>query len=316
MPDAPAHSELPTPVDERPIDFDQPCRVCGYNLRTLLPSAVCPECGAPVIDSLPANVLGDCDPDWLSSVGRGIERIRDALLIYLMMPFIVAGLLVAAEASAGAALIAAAFLGAPIALKLTGLWRLTRPEPKGRLRQIWDRPASHAWIAHCADAACLALVAMIFISRPPRLLSPAVALTFYSCTRFHTTWATARFARALREMTGAAILPWLLSALTWAHYLMSASMLAIAIWLSMPAVAARLQMMRPFFPFWVLLPPVLTALLVVIVVLMIGLAAMTMPVLQRIRMVIVAAEARARRIRAGCNSAVAERIASQIETLD
>lgn len=34
------------------VASDIPCQHCGYNLRTLLPSGRCPECGRPVRDSL------------------------------------------------------------------------------------------------------------------------------------------------------------------------------------------------------------------------------------------------------------------------
>jgi hypothetical protein len=48
-------------VEPPPIDVDLPCAACGYNLRGLSVAGRCPECGAPVIESVreaEANDLG------------------------------------------------------------------------------------------------------------------------------------------------------------------------------------------------------------------------------------------------------------------
>lgn len=54
------------------IDHDLPCIHCGYNLRTLHSTAVCPECGSPVTDTLiPSTELAKSRPAWLRRLTAG-----------------------------------------------------------------------------------------------------------------------------------------------------------------------------------------------------------------------------------------------------
>lgn len=315
MPDAPAHSELPAPVDERPIDFDRPCRVCGYNLRTLLPSAVCPECGAPVIDSLPEHVLGRCGTAWLESFGVGLERVHAATLFYILTPFIIPGFLMAAALDTSASIVVAGLLFAPTVLRVTGIWRLTAPDSLGMLGDEWRRAARHARLTHVIDAAGVTLAILSCIWQPTRHLAPLVVFA-YVCLRFQTHSATARFTRHVMSATGAAIVPRSLTRLVTGHYLLNGVALVVAAAVceattlrprSSPSIAEHVVMT---------IPPIPIAFVMTMVVLTVGLAALSLHVIRRLDHIVTAARARASRIRAGCNSAVAERIASQIETLD
>src|SRR5438270_443638 len=45
---------IPPPPPELPIAWDIPCLRCRYNLRTRLPSELCPQCGLPASVSLEA----------------------------------------------------------------------------------------------------------------------------------------------------------------------------------------------------------------------------------------------------------------------
>lgn len=71
------------------IDSDLPCRQCGYNLRGLLASGVCPECGHAVAESARRNLLRDSDPAYAANlrvaamvmiVGLSLSAFASALI--------------------------------------------------------------------------------------------------------------------------------------------------------------------------------------------------------------------------------------------
>jgi hypothetical protein len=55
----------------RVLKEDTPCRRCGYNLRGLLPTGLCPECGTAIAHSIIGNLLKQADPDWLERLRLG-----------------------------------------------------------------------------------------------------------------------------------------------------------------------------------------------------------------------------------------------------
>ena len=67
------------------IDFDLPCRQCGFNLRTMLATGNCPECGLAVERSLPTDRLADADPAWLEKLKTGVHLILWSLLLGLIL---------------------------------------------------------------------------------------------------------------------------------------------------------------------------------------------------------------------------------------
>ena len=58
-------------VREYLADRDSPCPTCGYNLRGLKDENVCPECNAPVGQSLLGDRLEFANPRWLRRIGWG-----------------------------------------------------------------------------------------------------------------------------------------------------------------------------------------------------------------------------------------------------
>ena len=63
-------SEVASPVT-KVLEEDTPCRRCGYNLRGLLPTGLCPECGTAVSYSIVGNLLKQADPGWLKRLHMG-----------------------------------------------------------------------------------------------------------------------------------------------------------------------------------------------------------------------------------------------------
>src|SRR5205814_37752 len=77
-----------TTSETQPISRDISCISCGYNLRTLSVSAVCPECGTTIEKSLTTDRLDAADPRWLRRVRWGVW-----LLMAAPLPGVAAGLL-------------------------------------------------------------------------------------------------------------------------------------------------------------------------------------------------------------------------------
>lgn len=59
---------MPSSTLDPTITTNLPCIHCGYNLRTLAFSALCPECGQPVRETLASGSLHAADAPWLWSI--------------------------------------------------------------------------------------------------------------------------------------------------------------------------------------------------------------------------------------------------------
>ncbi len=139
-------SDVSSTVTEA-IRDDTPCRRCGYNLRGLMPTSLCPECGTPIAQSLVGNLLKHADPDWLERLRFGTSlKLWNILLIAFFM--IAAGVLVAAGLPDSLITIAGLVAGA------LGLWAtivITWQEPRIALQE--DPVTLRKAIRVCAAAA-------------------------------------------------------------------------------------------------------------------------------------------------------------------
>lgn len=79
----PAHATVAVSIDGR-IAEDKFCIECGYNLRTLHPSAKCPECAQPVADSLKGQQLEFASIPWLRTVRRGFQLLKLASIVGIL----------------------------------------------------------------------------------------------------------------------------------------------------------------------------------------------------------------------------------------
>lgn len=53
------------------LEEDTACHRCGYNLRGLESTGLCPECGTAIAHSITGNLLKHADPDWLERLRLG-----------------------------------------------------------------------------------------------------------------------------------------------------------------------------------------------------------------------------------------------------
>ncbi|MDO8629812.1 MAG: hypothetical protein Q7R41_04905 [Phycisphaerales bacterium] len=129
------------------IDYDIACIFCGYNLRGLVPTGRCPECGSNIADSNRGDLLKFADPAWLDKI-----RFGTSLKLWNILLALLAGL-------AGAILVLLAGLSAFIPLMglaagAVGLWAtflITTQEPRISLHE--DPVTLRKVIRTCALAA-------------------------------------------------------------------------------------------------------------------------------------------------------------------
>ncbi len=107
------------------IDFDAPCRGCGYNVRGRLLNDTCPECAAPIRMALEPDTLSYASPRWLTQLARGVVWTLTGMALFipaLLVMFVTAGLR-APTVVGDVMLIAAAVT------RCAGVWLLTTPDP-------------------------------------------------------------------------------------------------------------------------------------------------------------------------------------------
>ena len=72
------------------LPTDVPCVRCFYNLRGLMPSGACPECGLSIASSLDPSRLVFADPRWRHDLARAIDLLYRALptlpLVLMLLP--------------------------------------------------------------------------------------------------------------------------------------------------------------------------------------------------------------------------------------
>lgn len=118
---------------------DRPCLRCGYNIRGLMDTGICPECGSPVRDSLRGNLLRYASPEYVARLERGARLVWWSIAVVLLM--IIVGVAISAMAAGmggpggpvwGGTAIGSLFalvMLASSALGLFGWWMLSTRDP-------------------------------------------------------------------------------------------------------------------------------------------------------------------------------------------
>ncbi len=75
---------LPLDSDGR-LNVNIACINCGYNLRTLEPAGVCPECGAPVMPAVREQALRFTSVRWITHCAEGAATILATFRLSLAM---------------------------------------------------------------------------------------------------------------------------------------------------------------------------------------------------------------------------------------
>lgn len=120
-----------TPTMAQVLEADTLCRRCGYNLRGLAATGLCPECATPIALSLVGNLLKQADPDWLDRLRLGTSLKLWNILLGILVA-VAAGVILQAGLPQPLVSIVALAAGA------LGLWAtflITSQEPRIALQE-------------------------------------------------------------------------------------------------------------------------------------------------------------------------------------
>lgn len=150
------------------LAIDAACTACGYNLRTLLPAARCPECNTPVAETLGSARIVFYDPQWIDDFFAALKPIKIGMAL-IVAPAIIGLVVLPIGAVTALRQVAEALVVFSPLISLLGLMVLlvgTR-----RLGALPIEPAPHADFAPHARAirrgfwgALTALLALLILA--------------------------------------------------------------------------------------------------------------------------------------------------------
>jgi len=174
------------------VQVTAPCIQCGYNLRTLLADAVCPECAYPIAQSLRGDFLRFARPNWVRGLRNGATLLIAALFCMLALMFLAPLLtfiwIVPTAATGGTpppgamstiTLVQAVLGMVPVVVGLIGLAFFTQRDPARIEVGISARAVARLGLYVTPIAVVLGLVnAFVWSARMPPAMMGRVPLTF------------------------------------------------------------------------------------------------------------------------------------------
>ena len=148
--------------DEGRLEMNLACVKCGYNLRTLLLDAACPECGTAVGRSVEGNRLRYCDPRWLRTIGRGLNWLALGAVTWALL----IGTTVWAELSGTYSepplLLLAIGIATGVVLPLVGFYWASKPDPARIETERWFSARRMARFCLASVVVMFMLVVLVF----------------------------------------------------------------------------------------------------------------------------------------------------------
>lgn len=114
------------------VPDSRPCLVCGYDLKGLASSGVCPECSSPVLRSLQGNLLRFTSLPYLKSLKQGCLIIELSFAASIILGGLGIAMAIASTALLASRAGAIASAGAEALAAMIGLlgwWIFTSPDP-------------------------------------------------------------------------------------------------------------------------------------------------------------------------------------------
>ncbi len=128
----PSTEQIPPPLTapDAVVDHDVICVDCGYNLRGLSVTGLCPECGRDIQLSMQGNFLRYANAEWVARVSRGADFVIAGIALASMLSGILFTLLTTGDISA---VVFRHLLLSVFVLPTIGLWMLTTLDPVARV---------------------------------------------------------------------------------------------------------------------------------------------------------------------------------------
>jgi predicted RNA-binding Zn-ribbon protein involved in translation (DUF1610 family) len=145
-----------TPTTEVRVEYDQACIGCGYALRGLPVTGVCPECGTPVARSFRGDRLSAADPEYVRTLLQGATLLLGAAVVALLVLIGGTGAAVLIDTGRNVSSVAwklplFAGLATMAATCVAGAFKISAHDPEGL-----DRPAQHVGRAMVRPGAAVA----------------------------------------------------------------------------------------------------------------------------------------------------------------